>query len=419
MPNNQLFRPAALNARRTKLLGDIVLVRPVSFAFLTMVTFVVAVAIVAYLIWGTYTKRTTVVGQLVPTCGLVQVYAPQSGIVLEKHVTEGQRVKQGEVLYVLSCDRKSNPRGGTQAYICNLIKAMQQSLHAEKDRTQRLQQEKESALSQKISTLQDEVAALNNQIADQRSLVKLAGNTVQRYKRLLAEKYISKEQFQQKQENLLNRRAQLESLRRQQITAINELKNQQNNLAELPLKNKNELVQIDNNLNNAAKELAQSEAKRRLVVVAPETGTATAVVAQIGQTFGTTRPLVSIVPMGARLQARLVAPTSAVGFIKVGETVLLRYQAYPYQKFGHYRGRVVSVSKTALPNDQIDALGRIAGGSGEPMYLIIVALCRQSIKAYGKPQPLQAGMLLQADILQDRRRLYEWALDPLYSLTGK
>lgn len=142
-------------------------------------------------------------------------------------------------------------------------------------------------------------------------------------------------------------------------------------------------------------------------------------VAQPGQTVDTTRPLVSIVPMGARLQAHLVAPSSAVGFVKIGETVLLRYQAYPYQKFGHYRGRVVSISKTALPNNQIDTLGHIADGSSQPMYLIIVNLCRQTIEAYGKPQPLQAGMLLQADILQDRRRLYEWALDPLYSLTGK
>ncbi len=28
-------------------------------------------------------------------------------------------------------------------------------------------------------------------------------------------------------------------------------------------------------------------------------------------------------------------------------------------------------------------------------------------------------MTLQADILQERRRLYEWVLEPLYSMTGK
>jgi membrane fusion protein len=28
-------------------------------------------------------------------------------------------------------------------------------------------------------------------------------------------------------------------------------------------------------------------------------------------------------------------------------------------------------------------------------------------------------MLLDADILQEKRRLYEWVLEPLYTLSGK
>ena len=62
--------------------------------------------------------------------------------------------------------------------------------------------------------------------------------------------------------------------------------------------------------------------------------------------------------------------------------------------------------------------GADAQGS-EPLYLISVALESQSITAYGVDQPLQAGMLLEADVLQERRRLYEWVLEPLLSITGK
>ena len=39
--------------------------------------------------------------------------------------------------------------------------------------------------------------------------------------------------------------------------------------------------------------------------------------------------------------------------------------------------------------------------------------------AYGNAQPLQAGMVVEADVLQEKRKLYEWVLEPLYSLTGK
>lgn len=38
---------------------------------------------------------------------------------------------------------------------------------------------------------------------------------------------------------------------------------------------------------------------------------------------------------------------------------------------------------------------------------------------YGERKPLQSGMVLEADILHDRRQLYEWVLEPLYSVAGR
>lgn len=66
-----LFRPAALAAKQTNWLGEIVLIRPLSFSFLTAL----AAVLVLFLYWETYTKRSTVTGQLVPDAGLVKVYA--------------------------------------------------------------------------------------------------------------------------------------------------------------------------------------------------------------------------------------------------------------------------------------------------------------------------------------------------------
>lgn len=48
-----------------------------------------------------------------------------------------------------------------------------------------------------------------------------------------------------------------------------------------------------------------------------------------------------------------------------------------------------------------------------------VSLARQAITAYGKPEPLKPGMLLDADVLGERRRLIEWIFEPLYSLKGR
>jgi membrane fusion protein len=104
--------------------------------------------------------------------------------------------------------------------------------------------------------------------------------------------------------------------------------------------------------------------------------------------------------------------------------VLIRYEAYPHQKFGHYTGVVTSVSRATVGAGELAERGAAAGlaglaASGEPVYRIAVALDSQSATAYGEAVPLQPGMTLEADIQIETRRIYEWVLDPLYSLTGR
>ena len=57
--------------------------------------------------------------------------------------------------------------------------------------------------------------------------------------------------------------------------------------------------------------------------------------------------------------------------------------------------------------------------AGEPVYAITVKLAAQTMTAYGEPRALQPGMRVDADILQETRKLYEWLLEPLYSISGK
>ena len=134
---------------------------------------------------------------------------------------------------------------------------------------------------------------------------------------------------------------------------------------------------------------------------------------EAGQAVQSGQPILSLLPEGSRLRAQLLVPSSAIGFVKRGDRVLLRYQAYPYQKFGSHGGTVVRVSKSAI--------GANAGreGTNESVYRVLVELDGQSVLAYGHAEALRPGMLLEADILGERRRLYEWILEPIYSITGK
>lgn len=421
MTSRELYRTESLNARQAHWLGEIILIRPIAFTFLSLLAFLSAIIVLSFMFFGTYTKRTTVTGHLVPHLGLVKVYAPQIGIVVKKNASEGQPVKQGDILYVVSSDRRSDTHGAVQETISSQVRARRDSLNNALEKTRQITEGERNTAVKRIADLKSELIKIDNQIEGQFSRVKLAEDAVVRTQYLEAQRFISKEQLQERQADLLDQRSRLQSLERDKISVNRDLTSYIDDLTSMPLRHQNTLAEIERNINILGQEFTESEAKRRLEITAPESGTATAVMGEIGQMVDGNKSLVSIVPSGAILQAYLYAPSRAIGFLSPGDKVFIRYQAYPYQKFGQAQGTIANAAKVALSRSELFGIGGSSdlGGDSEPLYRVTVSLDKQTIQVYGRPQQLQAGMTLEADILQEKRRLYEWVLEPLYSLSGK
>jgi membrane fusion protein len=232
----------------------------------------------------------------------------------------------------------------------------------------------------------------------------------------------SEEQLQAAEERRLDQDAKLGLLERSRIAANRDRLALKGELEELPLRSQADIANIEREIGTLDQQLAEAEARREIVVPAPARGTVTAIQAELGGRPNSSVPLLSIVPTGSKLQAHLFTPSRAIGFLRPGQRVLLRFQAYPYQKFGHYEGVLASVSGSAVNPGELPA--QLAGltslvGTSEPVYRITVSLTSQTVTVYGRPVPLQPGMQLDAEIMIERRRLIEWVLDPLYTLTGK
>jgi len=116
-----------------------------------------------------------------------------------------------------------------------------------------------------------------------------------------------------------------------------------------------------------------------------------------------------IVPDDSPLQAELLIPTRAAGFVRIGQPVRFLYDAFPYQNYGAYTGHISELAHTVLTKS--DATGPIV--PEEPAYKATALLDRPDVDANGRKEPLRAGMLLKAEIILDRRSLARWILDPL------
>jgi membrane fusion protein len=187
-------------------------------------------------------------------------------------------------------------------------------------------------------------------------------------------------------------------------------------MAEKPLQQRNEISGLERELSSLDQQLAEAETRRENVIVAPAGGVLSVDLATLGQSVMPSQPLAVIQPDGAALQVHLFAPSKAVGFVKPDDRVNLRYQAFPYQKFGQQEGRVRSIARTALSAAELASLNLPQQDQNEPLYRIVVEPRQQAIEVYGQETPLQAGMTVDAYVLQETRAIYEWMLEPLLSV---
>jgi membrane fusion protein len=424
MANKSLFRNEVMAYKGQASYGQITLAQPASLKLLTGVSVLLAMAVMAYFAWGSYTRKVQVSGVLMPTQGLTKVASPQNGMVTSMKVTEGQAVRRGDVLFEISAQRTTDnaAAGSVENQNAAQLLIKQNSLQAELAQQRQLLSETASGLERRAQGMQAEIQQIDTELITQQNRLALSQQNLQRHESLVAQNFVSPAQLLQHQSDRLEQQSRLQQLQRNRMSTARELANVQAELKQVPLRMQAALNTIDRSLAGLTQEQVENSARRSVSVLAQQDGTITGLTVTQGATVGAGAALASLVPKDTGLQAHLFAPSQSVGFIVPGQKVMLRYAAYPYQKFGHQNGTVAFVSKTSMSaSEAMGPLGTNNSGNqnNEPLYRITVQLDSASITAYGKQQPLSPGMSLEAAVMQERRALWEWVLEPLYSISGK
>lgn len=413
-----LFRPEAVAAQQQQWLGRVQLVRPLALDIATAVVVALVVAVAAYLSFAQYTRKVAVPGVLVPDRGLIRLVPTASGRVAERHVTEGRTVKAGDTLFVVELERPTLA-DAAQAQVQRSLDERERSLRDAARQQRELAEARQASIGLRLQALAAELAQADAEAALQRQRLALAKDALARLESLRNEQFISPAQVQAKTEEVLAIQAAVQAVDRQRTTLQRERALLEGERGQLPLLARGAQGAVERDLAALARESAEQDAARRIVVRAPQDGTVTAVLADSGQSVSPSSALASLVPAGAVLQAQLYAPSSAIGFVRPGQPVRLRYEAFPYQKFGHREGRVLQVSRTPLAPSELASLALPAldeaAREREAMFRITVALDDGSAPAL----PLVAGMRLQADVQLERRRLVEWLFEPLLGWEGR
>ncbi|MCK9686503.1 HlyD family secretion protein [Scleromatobacter humisilvae] len=418
-PNSrfELFRPEALAHAGSRRYGAVVLAHPLSFSLLTTLFVALAVAIVLFLACFSYTRKTSLPGVLLPTQGLIRVVPAQAGQVVEARVHEGQSVQAGQVLFVLSPEHAAPAQGSAGQTVEKLLETRRDSLLSEQSQERLQSRLRREALGKRVEDLAADGSRIAAQIGLQVHRTQLAEVALKRYEDLQKDNFVSPVQVQDKQAELLDQQQRLADLQRARAASARDLATAQADVRDLEVQGRRDEQAAERSIASSELELAENDTRREIIVRAPRAGIVSAVAAVAGQSVTPANVLAAITPAGSEMEAELYAPSRSAGFLHAGMPVSLRYQAYSYQKFGQSHGVVREVSRTALRPADLEIAGLVA--DTEPLYRVRVRLDRQTVMAYGENQPLRAGDLLDGSVVIDRRRLWEWVLEPLYTVTGR
>jgi len=410
-----LFRPEALEAAADNGVGRPVALLPISWGVLTSILLSMAIAFTTLLLMGNYTRKESAVGIVRTAGGDVPVTVPASGIVRRVDVTEGQRVRAGQTLLIID-----TARSGTDGHLSD--KAAIESLDAEiaslRNRLAALDAATTIATAgapAKLAALKGERQAAIAQQASGRERLRLAEDALLRIEPVAQRGFISGEAMRRRKEEVIGLRQMISDAGGTVARLDGQISEAIVANAQRPMVSTQERGQLLDRLASTQRDRSAATLQQGFAVVAPTAGVVSAMQIGVGEPVSPQRtPLMISVPTTAAF-AEVFVPSRAIGFIEAGQRVRLRYDAFPYQRFGTATGTVKAISSNVLRPQEIEAAIR----TEEPVYRVVVMLDRATVTAYGRTYRIRPGLALTADVVLDERRFADWLLDPILALRGK
>ncbi|MCF6336767.1 MAG: HlyD family secretion protein [Gammaproteobacteria bacterium] len=411
-----LFRTEVINKKQDEnIFGEVVLIRPISFTIYTVLFVIFVISLGLFLYFGHYASKETVNGVLNPQSGLAKVYAPRRGIVASILVKEGDEVTKGDVIYVVSTERYLGDGGNIQSFFTkendNTIALIESQIKEQNS----LSKIKKIDLDNQLKYLKKEILSIKSEVVFHKQRVSLNAKEASRLKKMSRDQFIPESEYVESHQAHLSSQIELEKLQRNLISKNNQKWQLTIELKKIPVELSQNLLEYKKSLSELRQRYIEHRSNQNYSIIAPASGRITSLTYQEGDTIKPETPLLTILPHHILLKAHLYVPTKAAGFLHIGQEVKIRFDAFPYQKFGIHKGVIEQISKNIIIPGELSLSVDIE----EPVYKITVKLNKQSVMAFGREHFLQVGMLLQGDIVRDRNRIIDWVLEPLYSLRGR
>lgn len=416
----KLYRKEAVEYKKSHWRGKALLLNGLPAWLILLLSTLFLMALISALIFGKFTQRIDVKGEVITLPHSINVFSPQQGFIIKQYVKIGDIVKKDQALYEIDVSRNTSSGNVSAAQIASINDKIENS----NDIIKKLIDNKIqtiNALNEQLKTSTDSLKETNRMLQNTQAGLKKMHANLASYDKYLSDGLITKDQynyqhslyFQQQSayQSLVSQKMQLES----QITQLNS--DRVTKAADFD----NQISSQYNQANDYKNQLVESNANGNLIIKATSDGRVESLSATQGQTVENGSSLAQIKPTGnVEYYLILWLPNNAIPYLKVGDPINIRYDAFPSDKFGQFPGTILSISSMPASRQEMSEYTNVSDGTAQQelaLYKAIVKIKDKEFKHNGKTLRLSNGLKAQAVVFLEERPLYMWMFTPVYKIS--
>ncbi|WP_128178625.1 HlyD family secretion protein [[Pantoea] beijingensis] len=418
--SSPLFRHQVIESNRYVWAGKAIITSPVPTLLVVLLSLSLLLLLVGFLVFGSYTRRVNIPGEVIIYPHPVDVFTSASGIIEKSFVQPAQRVKKGQVLYQVAASQLTQSGNVNQNNVAaikqQLLKNDQIIITLKNNRQRTLEN-----LNVQHKAYQDAWKQSDSMLAESLMVTEQMKKTLSEYQQYRQSRLITKDQLNNQRYTYQQQKGVYNNLYAQNINNLLQLTNLKSEMDIKSAEFDNQILQSESQRESLRRELTEAESKDNFLIVSPMEGRVESLIVTEGQMVSNGDTLAQIANNPQQsVYAVFWLTDDARPYVTVGSRVNIRFDAFPYEKFGQFAGEVSSVSAIPASMQELNSYKNSPINHDRThiaaYYKTIVKLKRSKAGFAQEKLVLTGGMRAQSTFFLEKRPLYQWMLSPLYKM---
>ena len=415
-----IYRKEAIEYKKYHWKGKALLLAGMPAWLITLLACTFLIVLIFMLIFFNYTQRINVYGEVVTFPHSINVFAPQQGFVVKQFVNIGDVVKKGTPLYELDVSRHTTSGNVSLA----MTEVIDEKISNAKEIIQKITENKKEtvdALNDQLTSVESSLHETVRMLANTQAGLKKMRTNLSSYDDYLKKGLITKDQYNYQHNLYFQQQSSYQSLTSQKMQLETQLTQLKSDMVTKSADFDNQISSQKNQINDYKNQRVESSANDNAIIKATADGKIESLAVTSGQMVDRGSSLAQIKPIGnVEYYLMLWLPNNSIPYIKVGDTINIRYEAFPSDKFGQFPGKVAAISTVPASRQELQEYNNVGNAANQQditLYKALVSIEDSSFRYNDKVLTLSNGLKAEATVFLEERPLYMWMFTPFYKIS--